>query len=184
MAEEKEIIVTQKEGERFALDHAGAVSFYGSREQDALQHEFAGQVVHTVPKPLVHMICWEEEEPCAVEVSGRVVVAGDKEAPVEVRMTHVFANEHEQNLHVDPLSHALKVDTRLAEPIHHALQLRTPVQMRFANPWHLASDYVVEVRLGDNRVISIRLTGATVATPQPAPDEVPCPPVVTYPVTP
>lgn len=176
MAEEETNIITQKEGERFALDHQGALSLYGEKEKDALQHEFAGQIVHTTVKPLVHLVCWGEEKPCEVEVSGKVTLTGDKDAPVEVKMTHHFANEHHQLLTVEPLDHHLKVETALAEPIHHAMQLRTPVQMRFANPWHLASDYMVEVKLGKSQLMTIRLTGATIATPQPAADELPCPP--------
>jgi len=175
MATEETNIITQKEGERFALDHRGAVALYGEKEKNALQHEFAGQIVHTTVKPLVHLLMWGEEKPCEVEVTGRVTLAGDKEAPVEVRMTHHFDNEHQQRLKVEPLDHHLKVQTQLSEPIHHALQLRTPVQMRFANPWHLASDYRVEIKLGNTQFMSISLTGATIATPQPVADEIPCP---------
>ena len=53
---------------------------------------------------------------------------------------------------------------------------RSPLDVRFCNPWHVASDYRVEVNLGQNRVIGIRLSGATVATPQACED--PCPPPV------
>jgi hypothetical protein len=57
------------------------------------------------------------------------------------------------------------METQLADPIHHALQMRTPLQLRFCNPWHVVSDYRMEIHLGENRVISVRLTGATVASP-------------------
>ncbi len=179
MADEKTIIITQNKGEQFSHDHDGGLVLYGAGEQPALQHECGGQVVHTTTKPLVHMICWEEKT-CSVEVSANVTLSGDKEAPVEVRMSHHFANDHHQTLRVEPLNHSLKVDTKLAEPMHHALQMRTPLQMSFCNPWHVASDYMVEINLGERRVISVRLTGATVATPQPCEDE-PCPPASTHP---
>ncbi len=175
MATEETNIITQKEGERFALDHQGAVSLYGEKEKDALQHEFAGQIVHTTVKPLVHLLMWGEEKPFEVEVAGKVTLTGDKQEPVEVHMTHHFADEHHHLLRVEPLDHHLKVHTMLSEPIHHAMQLRTPVQLRFANPWHLASDYQVEFKLGNTKFMSIRITGATIATPQPVTDEIPCP---------
>ena len=67
---------------------------------------------------------------------------------------------------------------------HHALQMRTPLQVRFCNSWQIASDYTIEIRLGDNRVIGVRLTGATVAKPLPCDDDEPCAPVVTHPLHP
>ena len=61
-----------------------------------------------------------------------------------------------------------------------AVILRTPLQLRFCNPWHIASDYTVEVTLGERRLWSVRLTGATVATPQPCADDG-CPPAPSHP---
>lgn len=176
MAEEE--IIAQPAGERFRLEHGG-VALYGDDERAALRHQVGGQVVHvgTAQQPLVHMVCWEEE-PCRCEVTGRVTLAGDESAPLQVKMAHSFENVHRQELRVEPLEH--RVTTRLADPIHHALQMRTPLQIRFCNPWHLASDYRLEIHLGDNRLISVRLTGATVATPQPCEEE-PCPPVSSHP---
>src|SRR5512136_1592946 len=121
MATEETNTITQKDGERFALDHQGSVSLYGEKGKDALQHEFAGQIVHSTVKPLVHLLMWGEEKPCEVEVSGKVTVAGDKEAPLDVHMTHHFAEEHKHLLKVEPLDHQLKVHTTLYEPIHHAM---------------------------------------------------------------
>ena len=140
-----------------------------------MRHDVSGGVVHgTVPgKPLVHMVCWGEE-PCNLEVNGHVTLAGDPEAPVVVHMQHEFASDHHQTLSVDPVDHTLHVDSAVAKPIHHALQMRTPLEVRFCNPWHVASDYRMEINLGQNRVIGIRLTGATVATPQPCEGD--CPP--------
>jgi hypothetical protein len=43
----------------------------------------------------------------------------------------------------------------------------TPFELRLCNPWHVASDYQMDIKLWDCRVISVRLTGATVARPQP-----------------
>ena len=163
---------------------SGGISLYGDAEQSPLQHGVSAEVIHRTPAhhPLVHMVCWDEEDPCKVEVSGRVTVAGDPEAPVRVNMAHVFENDHRQTHHVEPVDHTLHVDSRLSDPIHHALQLRTPIELRFCNPWHIASDYRVEVRWGERSLMSIRLTGATVARPQPCDGEIPCAPVVSRPI--
>lgn len=168
MSEDKKITVTQLEGERFALDHSGAVGLHGNKLRDPVRHELGAQVIHgTAPQqPLVHMVCWDEDGAC--EIGGRITLTGDEQAPVAVRMAHTFDGEHRQ-------VHSLQ--TALHEPVHHALQMRTPLQVRFCNPWHVASDYVLDIRLGERRVISVRLTGATVATPQPCNDDAPCPPV-------
>jgi hypothetical protein len=159
--------ILQEEGDRFALDH-GVVALQGVDKRPAIRHDISGGMVHgTQPgRPLVHMVCWEEE-PCAVEVRGKITVAGDPEAPVRVRMQHEFANDHHQTLSIEPVDHTVHLDTALAKPVHHALQMRTPLEVRFCNPWHVASDYRLEINLGQNRVIGVRLTGATVATPQP-----------------
>jgi hypothetical protein len=188
MADETITIITQKEGERFALDHNG-VALYGDREQPAMQHEVAGQIIHSTLKPLVHMVCWDEENPCKVEVSGNLALAGnvtlsgDKERPLEVHMAHTFANEHQQTMAIKPFDHTMKVATQLAEPIHHALQMRTPLQLRFCNPWQVDSDYRVEVMMGKTPLFSIQLRGATILTPQPCEDEKPKPPIKVYPGT-
>jgi hypothetical protein len=185
MAEETEnVILSQPEGARLALDHEGGLALYGAKEEPALQHQFAGQVVHATPKPLVHMVYWGEEDACRVDLTARVTVAGDPQAPVEVHMAHRFENEHQQHLTIDPLNHSLKVDTALAQPIHHALQIRTPLQVRFCNVWDVASDYTVEVNLGEARLLSIRLTGKTTARPEPCEPECDDPPSVGVRVTP
>lgn len=184
MTDTRTIIVTQEKDEQFAVAHAGGVALYGDKQEPAIQHQFGGQVVHTTPPqhPLVHMVCWDEDDTCRVEVSGRVTLAGDEAAPVQVRMRHEFAGDHQQTHRVEPLDHTLRVNTQLAQPIHHALQMRTPLQLRFCNPWQIVSDYTLDINLGNNRVISVRLTGATVATPQPCED--PCPPPSTQPFGP
>lgn len=176
MADDR-VTIVQDEGARLAHDH-GAVAVHGADSQPAVRHEVAGGVVHATAagKPLVHMVCWDEE-PCPVELSGRVALVGDADAPVLVRMQHEFANDHHQTHAMEPVDHTLHVDSALASPIHHALQLRTPLEVRFCNPWNIASDYRVEITLGDSRVIAVRLTGATVATPQPCDDA--CPPGTT-----
>ena len=172
---DQRVTIVQDEDDRLAHDH-GAVALHGSKDAPAISHHV---------QPLVHMVCWDEE-PIQAEVSvdGRVALSGDPESPVLVRMQHEFASDHHQTVAVEPVDHTLHVDSALAAPIHHALQMRTPLELRFCNPWHVTSDYHVEVNLGNNRVIGIRLTGATVATPQPCADDVDCPPapsVRTYP---
>ena len=157
MAEEtRKLIVTQPEETSFALS--------GSDTDPPLRHRFAGEVVHHTAKPIVHMHLWDDSNSCKVE--GNVVVRGDPEAPVVLQ--HRFANAHHQ-------THEVK--TGLADPIHHALQMRTPLQVRFCNSWHVASDYSIGVEVNGQQLIGIRLVGATVATPQPCPDDDPCAPV-------
>lgn len=176
-ASKEDVTVRNPQGERFGLDHAGGVALFGNAQQPAMRHQVGGQVVHgTSPEqPLVHMVCWDEDR--RLEVSGQVALVGDDKAPpVKVRMTHEFAAPLEHKHRVEPLDHALRVDTHLAKPIHHALQMRTPLQLRFCNAWHLTSDYALEIRLWDNRVLSVRLTGATIAAPQPCPEDQDCVP--------
>ena len=175
-----EVILRQNEGESLRLAHDGEVKLdHGGAvkldHRGALEHQVGAQFVHTTPaeQPLVHMVLWDEN--AHVEVNGRITVAGDETQPLQVRMRHHFDNEHAQ---------AHRFDTALERPVHHALQMRTPLQVRFCNTWQIASDYSIEIRLGDNRVIGVHLTGATIAKPLPCDDE-PCPPaVITHPTHP
>lgn len=188
--EERTVTVVQNEGDEFRI-RDGGVAVYGREEMPALRHEVEGMVVHgSVPgAPLVHMHCWDADRACEVEVSGglelagRVALTGQPDAPLPVQMTHRFEGDHRQTLNIEPVDHSLEVRTDVAHPVHHALQMRTPVQLRFCNPWNIASDYAVELRVGKRSLMSIRLTGATVATPQPCAEES-CPPVVTHPFSP
>jgi hypothetical protein len=177
MADEpKTLIITQPEGASLKAAHQGLVGVYGVEKADPLKHHVSGGVVHSsdAQHPLVHMVLWDED--CACEINGRITVAGDAEAPVQAVLHHRFENDHSQTL---------AFRTALSEPIHHALQMRTPLQVRFCNAWHVASDYTVEINLGRNRLISVRLTGATIARPQPCDDEAPCPqPIVSQPIHP
>lgn len=144
--ETRKVIITQPRGDAFALS--------GSDRDDPLNHRLHGDVIHRTDKPIVHMHLWEEDCACTVQVRG------DPDAPVELR--HRFPDEHRQ-------SHEMK--TALDAPIHHALQMRTPLQVRFCNSWHIASDYTVGVEYQGRSLFGIRLTGATVATPQPCPED-------------
>jgi hypothetical protein len=132
----------------------GGLALYGDGRRPALKH------LHSTGEhaPLVHVVCWDETRPCKVGVSGNIT--------------------HNQHLKVDPLEHELKVATKLAEPIHHALQMRTPLELRFCNPWHITSNYVFDFTMGKSQVLSIRLTGATACVPQPCKAEEPCAPPV------
>jgi hypothetical protein len=151
--ETKTLIVTQPKGDAFVLA--------GSDCEPPINHRFEGGVTHRTDKPVVHMHLWNEE--CVGKLDGQVVVRGDDKAPVVV--AHNFPGEHRQ---------AHRIETGLGEPIHHALQMRTPLQLRFCNSWHVGSDYSIGVDVAGRRLIDIRLTGATVATPQPCEDD--CPP--------
>lgn len=144
--EERTIVVSQRKGGSFAVA--------GSDHDDPLNHRLGGEVTHRTEKPLIHMHLWNEQ--CI----GKIELRGNREDPVYV--DHRFPDGHRQ-------SHA--IETALDQPIHHALQMRTPLQVRFCNTWHIASDYNVGVNLRGQRLIDIHLSGATVATPQPCPDE-------------
>lgn len=152
MAEEeiRRVIVTQPCGESFALA--------GSDEHDPLRHRVQGDVIHRTDQPVVHMHLWNED--CVGKLEHQVTCHAGEDNPVNV--AHRFPDGHDQ-------SH--RMETSLAEPIHHALQMRTPLQVRFCNTWQVASDYSVRVALRGRPFLDIRLTGATVATPRPCPDE-------------
>lgn len=163
------VTVTQKEGDTFGVSHKGVVALQGLKHAEPLNHHVGGEVVHSgiANRPLVHVVAWDED--CACTIEGRVTLVGDEKAPL--RVNHRFDNDHHQ-------THAVK--TALAEPIHHALQMRTPLQVRFCNAWQIASDYTLEISMGGLRVIGVRLTGATFAKPLPCEEEL-CPPVVAPP---
>jgi hypothetical protein len=148
--ETRKLIVTQPEETAFALS--------GSDRDPPMRHRIAGDVNHRTEKPIVHMHLWDED--CSCKLEGDVVLRGNPDAPVVLQ--HDFPEEHRQ-------SHIMK--TGLADPIHHALQMRTPLQVRFCNSWHVASDYAIGVQLRGREWLGIRLTGATVATPQPCPED-------------
>ena len=170
MADEpRELILEQREGDALRVEHCGTLRVHGDAKADAMRHH--AELVHATPadRPLVHMVLWDEQR------SGKVTLTGDAAAPVHANFKHHFDNEHRQ-------TH--RFETALSSPVHHALQMRTPLQVRFCNSWQIASDYTIEIRLGDNRVIGVRLTGATVAKPLPCDDDVPCAPVVTHPLHP
>jgi hypothetical protein len=178
--DEQRIYVEPGETGTIPVSHTGSVAMFGDAVQPRIRHDLAARVEHVTEKdrPLVHMVCWDTE-PCPVVVRGEVTLVGDPDRPIR----HEIVGEHRQTMRVDPLDHSLHVQTKLAEPIHHALQMRTPLQLRFCNPWHVASDYRFEIKLWDTRVISVRLTGATVATPQPCEAD-DCPPVQMSPTHP
>lgn len=142
----KKVTVSQAPGTSFALT--------GQAKADPVQ----ANIVHGTDKPIVHMHLWNED--CVGKLDARLEVRGDPEKPVSVG--HRFENSHDQ-------SH--KIETTLAKPVHHALQMRTPLQVRFCNAWTLASDYALSVDLRGRRFLDLRLTGATIATPQPCDDK-------------
>lgn len=146
----RHVVVSQPCGETFALS--------GSEVKDPIRHRVAGDVVHRTDQPVVHMHLWNED--CVGKLDHQVHFNADEKSPVNV--AHRFPDVHAQ-------TH--KMDTSLAEPVHHALQMRTPLQVRFCNSWQVASDYSVQVALRGRPFLDVRLTGATVATPQPCPED-------------
>lgn len=145
-SETRKVVISQREGGSFAVA--------GSDRADPLSHRLGGEVTHRTEQPLVHMHLWNEA--CV----GKVELRGNPDDPVIV--DHRFPDHH-------PQTHGFR--TALDEPIHHALQMRTPLQVRFCNSWHVASDYSLAVDFRGRRLIDIRLTGATVATPRPCPED-------------
>jgi hypothetical protein len=182
MADEiEDLTLRQPAGESFRthhegtlhVPHEGTLRVRGDAGAEPLQHRVGAELGGAPGRPLVHMVLWDEQ---GAEVNARLTVAGDPDKPVHAQVRaqlhHHFEDEHRQ-VH--------RVETALAQPIHHALQMRTPLQVRFCNSWQIASDYTIEIRLGDNRVIGVRLTGATIAKPLPCDDAPPCdPPVITH----
>jgi hypothetical protein len=174
MAETQDVILRQPDDESLRVQHRGTLGVHGDARADPLQHRVGAELATAPDRPLVHMVLWDED--CACEVNGRLTLAGDEAAPVHAALHHRFDSEHRQ-------SH--RIETALAAPVHHALQMRTPLQVRFCNSWQIASDYSIEIRLGGNRVIGVHLTGATIAKPLPCDDAPPCEPaVVTHPLHP
>ncbi|HEY2187885.1 MAG TPA: hypothetical protein VGH48_04920 [Caldimonas sp.] len=182
MADEiEDVTVHQPDGQSFRVQHEGTLTAQhegtlrvrGDSRADPMHHRVGAELGSAPDRPLVHMVLWDEQ---GAEVNARLTVAGDPEKPlhaqVRAQLHHRFEDEHRQ-LH--------RVETALSHPIHHALQMRTPLQVRFCNSWQIASDYTIEIRLGDNRLIGVRLTGATIAKPLPCDDVQPCdPPVITH----
>jgi hypothetical protein len=182
MADQDEVTLRQADGDALRLahqgevhaEHHGVLRVSGDAKAEALQHRVGAELVHATPpdRPLVHMMLWDDDR----QISGRLTISGDPAAPIDAKLHHRFENEHRQ-------TH--RFETTLSAPVHHALQMRTPLQVRFCNTWQIASDYSLEIRLGDNRVIGVHLTGATVARPLPCPDDADCAePVITHPMHP
>ena len=143
-------IIRQPSDEAFALA--------GSEKHAPMRHRLQGDLVHHTDQPVVHMHLWNED--CVGKLEHQVHHHADEKSPVNV--THRFPGTHHQ-------THEMQ--SSLAEPVHHALQMRTPLQVRFCNTWQVASDYSVKIALRGKPFLDIRLTGATVATPQPCPDD-------------
>ncbi|EEW25930.1 hypothetical protein [Rhodobacter ferrooxidans] len=159
--ETRHLIVSQPAGAAFALA--------GSDRHDPLSHRVQADFVHRTDKPMVHMHLWDDDCACKLEHEVRFDAGPDK----PVNLAHRFPDTHAQ-------SHEMK--TALDAPIHHALQMRTPLQVRFCNTWQVASDYTVSVGLRGKPFLDIRLTGATVATPKPCDDDcAPAPQVAVHP---
>lgn len=172
MADETRII-TQPEGDEFQVGLSGQTP-----DPDGCVRPIVHQarMLHEPAaggKPFVHMVCWDRDAACAVEHSGEVVHVGDPERPVPLDMRHSTAEPVKMDMAVSPLEHDLGVKTALDRPIHHALQLKTPVQLRFVNPWKAESSYTLEVRLGNRNLMSVNLNGTTTLTPCPPPPD-PC----------
>lgn len=144
------VIVRQRCEEAFALA--------GSDDHAPMSHRVRGDVVHRTDEPVVHMHLWNED--CVGKLEHQVHCNMGEDNPAH--LVHRFQDTHDQ-------SH--RMQTSLAEPIHHALQMRTPLQVRFCNSWQVASDYSVRVSLRGRPFLDIRLVGATVATPQPCPED-------------
>lgn len=160
MADETRVI-TQPDGGAFRVTLEGP-----DKDGCAQPIPHHGRLLHeTGEKPLMHTICWEPEEPCTVAHEGQMLHVGDPERPVPLDMRHSTEKPVELQVHVGPVEHGLRVHTRSCEPMHHAVQLQTPLQVRFVNPWVAESDYRLTVQLGNSRMLDVRLVGRTRLTP-------------------
>ncbi|MCK6528605.1 hypothetical protein L6R50_13965 [Myxococcota bacterium] len=173
MADETRIL-TQKEGDALRLRlQGGALDEDGC--PDPVVHQ--GSLAHTgIPgaPPIVHLVRLDEHDcGCSVVHGGTVAHVGDAERPVALDMRHSSTHPVALDVSVARVDHGLDVRTGLQEPIHHALQLKTPVQLRFVNPWEAVSDYAISVHVGTWPAVSIRIRGRTRLTPAPAPPD-PC----------
>jgi len=147
MAEEQKVIIRQNPGDELAVEHQGGLAVFGVRSQPAIQHIVDACVVHETQKPLVHIHSWDVER-----------------GPVAVEMTHHFQGEHNQTLHIQPFGHDMRVETRESNPIHHALQMRTPIAVRVGMDCTcvMESDYTFEVRTAERQLFTMTVKGRTV----------------------
>jgi hypothetical protein len=157
----------------------GGLALYGVKDLNPIQHEFNGQVIHrTAPEsPLVHVVGWSSGDEVEMILSGRVELTNTRETPLHVRLAHEFPEIHRQSHEVTiaPVDHTLKVNTRASDPIHHALQLLTPLQLRFCNVFLVKSDYRIIANVNGATMVDIHLSGETTIIPQPCDDEGPGP---------
>ena len=147
MAEEKRIVIRQNPGDELAVDHQGGVAFFGARSQPALQHIHDACVVHETQKPLVHVHSWDVER-----------------GPVVVPVTHQFQGDHNQTLNIQSFGHDMHVVSRESDPIHHALQMRTPIAVRVGMDCTcvMESDYTFELRTAERQLFTMTMKGRTV----------------------
>jgi hypothetical protein len=152
MADEdtRRVVVSQPKGASFALS--------GSDPDDPIRHRISAETVLRTDQPVVHMHLWNEQ--CVGQLEHKVASVTTPKTPFDV--AHRFPDGHQQRH---------EIASTLAAPVHHALQMRTPLQIRFCNTWQVASDYSVSVALRGRPFLDIRLVGATVATPQPCPED-------------
>jgi hypothetical protein len=170
MADETRLI-TQEPDARFRVEHDGQ-----RPDADGCVHPIRhdARIVHEGREelPFVHIVQMRQDEPCGVRTSGELAHVGDPERPVPLEMRH--SSPHgpvEIDLRVRQAQHELRVSTDLQDPMHHALQLKTPLQVRFVNPWTAQSDYRVSVTLGNRQLLDVRIAGQTILTPRPAPPD-------------
>lgn len=169
MADETRVI-TQPPDARFRVEHDGQ-----RPDADCCIHPIVhdARLTHAgnPQQPLVHVVQMRQDEPCGVKTSGELAHIGDPERPVPLEMRH--SSPHgpvELDVNVRDVRHSLCVDTGLQDPMHHALQLKTPLQLRFVNPWTADSDYRVSLTLAGRTLLELRVAGRTVLAPQPADD--------------
>ena len=163
MADETRVLTTPP-GESLRLSLAGP----DAECPPPIPH--AGRLVHEArpgAAPFMHMVCWDEDDTCNVEHTGVVTHVGDAERPIPLQMRHSGEAPIELRVHLDDTEHGLRVRTGRADPIHHALQLHSPLVVRFADQWTASSDYRIAIQLRQQPFLDIRITGRTTLTPTP-----------------
>jgi hypothetical protein len=165
--------ITQPEGARFRVALEGQEPDDQGCLHPIVHHGVLAHEGGAAERPLRHVLRMDQDVPCELGHSGEMRHTGDPERPVPLDMRHSSPEPVVLDLKVNQARHALAVDTSLTEPMHHALQLKTPLQVRFVNPWEAKSDYAMTVELAGRPLLSFKLQGTTTLRPEAAPPD-PC----------
>jgi len=157
--------ITQPDGKSFRVAHEGQTPddegcIHPIIHQGTLLHEGHEK------RPLYHKVHFTHDESHALSHRGALTHRVDPATPVPLDMRHSTQEPVKLDLQVRSLGHQMGVTTTLQDPIHHALQLKTPLQVRFVNPWHAQSEYSFSLDVAGRTVMSLSVRGSTVFSPR------------------